>query len=216
LQQQQPQSNLEVQLKIPMKTLPTLMAVCLLFTLASCSKAVENIKERVGANAPTNVYIDHYIAKGLNNSNQAGYKPVNTAEMKFAVKFDNSAMYQNVIADNQLDINKLYGFSDNNQEHHINSARIGWRWYNNQLQLFAYVYNNSVQTNKFIASVPLNQEINCSIRIEGNTYIFNASGVQVTMPRASTTATAVGYQLYPYFGGDEVAPQDIHVWIKDL
>lgn len=192
------------------------MAVCLLFTIASCSKAVENIRDRVGANTPNNVYIDHYIAKGQNSSNHAGLRTINTSEMKFAVKFDNSAMYQNVIADNQLDINKLYGFSDNNQEHHINSARIGWRWYNNQLQLFAYVYNNSVQSSKLITSVPLNQEINCSIKVDGNIYTYSVNGTIVTMPRASTTATAVGYQLYPYFGGDEVAPQDIHVWIKDL
>lgn len=199
-----------------MKNLSILAAICLLFTFTSCKKAVESIKDRVGANAPKEVFVDHFIAKGQNNSDHSGYKPVNTAEMKFSVKFDNSAMYKNVVTDNQLDINKLYGFSDNNQEHHINSARIGWRWYNNQLQLFAYVYNNSVQSNKFIASVPLNQEINCTIKAEGNVYIFTASGVQVTMPRASTTATAVGYQLYPYFGGDEVAPQDIHIWIKDL
>jgi len=199
-----------------MKTLPALLAVCLLFTFSSCKKAVENIKDRVGANAPTGVFIEHLIAKGLNNSNQAAYKPVNTAEMKFAVRFDNSAIYQTALTENQSDINKLYGFSDNNQEHHINSARIGWRWYNNQLQLFAYVYNNSVQSNQFIASVPLNQEVNCSIRAEGNVYYFNASGVQITMPRASTTVLASGYQLYPYFGGDEAAPQDIKIWVKDI
>ncbi len=199
-----------------MKNLSILAAICLLFTFTSCKKAIESIKDRVGANAPTNVFVDHYIAKGQNNSDHSGYKPVNATEMKFSVKFDNSAMYKNVIADNQQDINKLYGFSDNNQEHHINSARIGWRWFNNQLQLFAYVYNNSVQSNQLITSVPLNQDISCSIKVEGNIYIFNVNGTVIKMPRASTTATAVGYQLYPYFGGDEVAPQDIHIWIKDL
>ncbi len=199
-----------------MKTLSTLLAVCLLFTFSSCTKAVENIKDRIGTNAPANVFVEHVISKGQSNSNQVGYKAVNTAEMKFAVKFDNSAIYQTAVADNQFDINKLYGFSDNNQEHHINSARIGWRWYQNQLQLFAYVYNNSVQSHQFIASFPLNQEINCSIRVEGNAYIFNVNGAQVTMPRASTTVQATGYQLYAFFGGDETAPQDIHIWIKDL
>jgi len=36
------------------------------------------------------------------------------------------------------------------------------------------------------------------------------------MSRASSTATAVGYKLYPYFGGDEAAPHDINIWIKEL
>jgi hypothetical protein len=30
------------------------------------------------------------------------------------------------------------------------------------------------------------------------------------------TTKAKGYQLYPYFGGNELAPHDMHIWIKDL
>jgi len=36
------------------------------------------------------------------------------------------------------------------------------------------------------------------------------------MPRESTTTMAEGYQLYPYFGGDETAPHDIFIWIEKL
>jgi len=193
-----------------------LFALTPIVMLSSCSKVVENVKDRFGANAPVKQFVEHVIVQGSHYGNKSGYKSINTNEMKFSVQFDNSAMYQTANPENQGDINKLYGFSDNNQEHHTNSARIGWRWYNNQLQLFAYVYNNTVESDRLITSVPLNQEINCSIKVQGDSYIFNVNGATVTMPRASTTTGAVGYQLYPYFGGDEVAPQDIKILIKDL
>ncbi|HEX6914302.1 MAG TPA: hypothetical protein VF145_03630, partial [Chitinophagaceae bacterium] len=173
-----------------------------LATLSSCKKAVENVKGRFGANAPKDQFVDHIIAQGTHNSDKNAYKPVNTSEMKFKVIFDNSAVYSTVDPWNQGDINKLYGFSDNNQDHHTNSARIGWRWFENQLQLFAYVYNNTVESDKLIAAVPLNQEISCSIRAAGDQYIFTVNGTTVSMSRASATPEATGYQLYPYFGGD--------------
>jgi hypothetical protein len=36
------------------------------------------------------------------------------------------------------------------------------------------------------------------------------------MPRSSITAKASGYLLFPYFGGDETAPHDMGIEIKDL
>jgi hypothetical protein len=35
------------------------------------------------------------------------------------------------------------------------------------------------------------------------------------MPRAAATVKAKGYRLYPYFGGDETAPHDITISIRD-
>ena len=199
-----------------MKFNAALFAVLSVFFLISCKKGVESIKDRIGSNTPVNQFIEHNILAGNHSTDKIGYRPVNTTEMKFVVRFDNSAIYQTIDAANQADINKLYGFSDNNQDHHVNSARIGWRWYNNQLQLLAYVYNNSIQSDRMIVSVPLNQDVNASIKVESSTYIFNVNGTIVTMPRTSVTPKAVGYQLYPYFGGDEVAPQNIKIWIKDI
>lgn len=136
------------------------------------------------------------------------------SELKFIVVFDSSAKYTSAFPENQLDINKLYGFSDNNTQHHENSARIGWRWNENELQLFAYIYNNSVRSFQYIKSVPINDEINCSIKIEANKYIFAVDGTTIEMPRFSTSPN--GYKLYPYFGGDEVAPHKISIRIKEI
>lgn len=199
-----------------MKFKVSVLAVMLVFALTSCKKTVQSVKDRIGTNVPANQYVEHNILTGTHYSDKNAYKPVNMAEMKFIVKFDNSAMYQTVDPGNQGDINKLYGFSDNNQDHHVNSARIGWRWYNNQLQLFAYVYNNSVHSDKLITTVPLNQDVNASIKVVGNIYEFNVNGSIVTMPRASATTLGVGYWLYPYFGGDEIAPHNIKILIKDI
>jgi hypothetical protein len=196
--------------------LKNVLTAFVLLLLISCQKEISKDTQPVTPPVPLNQWVEHTIAKGTHNSNKNSFRAVNTTEMRFVVKFDNSAIYQTVDTNNQRDINKLYGFSDNNQEHHTNSARIGWRWYQNELQLFAYIYNNTVQSDKFITAVPLNQEINGNIKAEGSLYTFKVNNVVVTMPRASTTAGAVGYQLYPYFGGDEPSPQEIKIQVKDL
>ena len=193
----------------------TILTTIVALVFIACQKEID-YNEPVIPSAPQIQWVEHIIAKGEHNSDKNVFKQVNKVEMKFMVKFNNSAIYQTVDPNNQPDINKLYGFSDNNQEHHTNSARIGWRWHNNQLELLAYIYNNTVQTDKFITAVPLNQEINCSIKAEGNLYTFKVNNTTVTMPRVSTTAGAVGYQLYPYFGGDEPSPQEIKILIKDI
>lgn len=201
-----------------MSVKPLLYITFTLFIFTACQKEIGSTDingQPQNPPAPAG-WTEHFIAKGGHNSDKNPYKPVSTPEMKFTVKFDNSAIYQCVDTNNQRDINKLYGFSDNNQEHHTNSARIGWRWYNNELQLYAYIYNNTIESDKFITVVPLNQELSCSIKADGSLYVFTVNGKQVTMPRYSTTPQAVGYQLYPYFGGDEVAPHDIRIWIRDL
>lgn len=198
------------------KIVPVLFAAISVLMLASCKKSLkEMIKDNI--DGPTTYqFVEYTIAQGGHSSDKNSYKSVTTSEMKFAVKFDNSASYQSVAPDNQLDVNKLYGFSDNNQEHHTSSARIGWRWYNNQLELHGYVYNNGAFSHKLLTAIPLNQEINCSIKVQGPAYIFTANAVSITMPRAAITEQAMGYQLYPYFGGDEVAPHQIKIQIKNL
>ncbi len=191
-----------------------LLNAFLVVLMISCQKETSN--ESAANPIQQSQWIIHTIAKGSHDSDKNQYKSVDKKEMKFLVKFDSSAIYQTVNPSNQADINKLYGFSDNNQEHHTNSARIGWRWFNNQLELWGYIYNNTLRIEKFITAVPLNQEINCSIKAEGNLYTFKVQNTLITMTRTSTTATAIGYQLYPYFGGDEPSPQQIKIQIKDL
>ncbi len=161
-------------------------------------------------------FITYTIKKGLNFSDFNFFKPVNITEQKFVVIFDSSAIYTTINPINQLDINKLYGFSDNDSAHHVFSARFGWYWANNKLTLHGYVYNNGVVIKQALSSIPLKTEITCGIKVNPTTYTFTVNGVATNMPRASKTLTGKGYQLYPYFGGDEMAPQDIRIKIKEL
>jgi hypothetical protein len=191
------------------------------FLVVSCQKELDGVVTTTNSPLPpplpgTAQFTEHRIAKGGHSSDKNPVKAVTITEMKFIVRFDSSAIYQSLDTNNQRDINKLYGFSDNNEDHHTNSARIGWRWYNNELQLFGYNYNNTAVKTQFIKAVSLNKDINCAIKVAAGSYIFNVDGTQVTMTRTAPDPQAVGYQLYPYFGGDEVAPHDIIIRVKDL
>lgn len=140
---------------------------------------------------------------------------LNITALNFDVIFDSSAIYKTNNIANQGDINKLYGFADNDH-HQTNSARLGWRWYNNQLQLHAYVYKFKKRSSKFLKAIPFNQPVSCSIAIKGGTYIFVADEDTVALSRGPQQATAAGYKLFPYFGGDETAPHDIKIKIKEI
>lgn len=184
----------------------------------SCKKSIDqsslNNIEQVTVNNYSN--IQYTIKQGNQYCDKNAYQAVNTAELKFIVKFDSSAIYQTINSGNQVDINKLYGFSDNNADHHQFSARFGWRWKNNALEIFAYIYNNGNMCFQQIGIAKIGEETTCNIKIAGCSYVFSMNNYSITMPRASTTSTAIGYKLYPYFGGDEMAPHDISIWIKEI
>ncbi|HEX8315787.1 MAG TPA: hypothetical protein VF609_12380, partial [Flavisolibacter sp.] len=116
----------------------------------------------------------------------------------------------------QHDIKKLYGFSDNGEQHHQYSARFGWRWSEGALRLFAYTYNKGMRDEKEITTISVGIEVVCSIKVFPEVYEFSVDGKVVTMPRMSRTTAGKGYQLYPYFGGDEAAPHEVRIWIKEL
>lgn len=186
----------------------------------SCSKQIEttgsSISAKKGSESVSNQYIQYTIMKGQQYCDKSIFVPVKCSHVSFKVKFDSSAIYKTAADSNQADINKLYGFSDNNAAHHEYSARFGWRWSNNALRLFAYDYNNGVMSFKELGAVQIGVENTCSIRISGNEYVFTLNGVETKMPRASTTTLAEGYKLFPYFGGNESAPHTISIWIEEL
>ena len=183
-----------------------------LFFLASCTK--DDVPATPAR--PTDTFIQYTIPQGSHYSDKSTYRQVDKREMRFTVRFDSSAIYTTTDPQNQYDINKLYGFSDNNSTHHQFSARMGWRWSDGALRLFAYVYNNGTVSAEEIAAVPVGTEASCLIRAEDGSYVFSVNDVTRTMPRRSGAGTARGYQLYPYFGGNETAPHEIRIWIREM
>ena len=143
------------------------------------------------------------------------YETIKSDELKFVAIFNSSAIYESKDPVNQLDINKLYGFSDCNSHHQKNSARFGWRWNNNSLEILAYVYNDGERKYQFITTVPLDTEVNYSLKITDDSYQFFVDNSYVIMDRTSNCDVGFHYLLYPYFGGDEPAPHDISISIRD-
>lgn len=189
-----------------------LCSICLFLALSSCNKSSIEIIDKGSSNEE----FDHYIIPaGHHYSTESSFSRTAYSELRFLVRFDQSAIYQTIDTANQYDINKLYGFSDNEANHHTFSARIGWRWSENALRLFGYVYNNGEPSYEEITSISIGTVHECSIRVTGSTYVFTVNSSSLVMPRSSTGAVANGYKLFPYFGGDEMAPHDIHIWIKE-
>lgn len=193
-----------------------------LLSLASCTKSVDDITNNTSFRGQSitatasNQFIPYTITRGQQYCDKSIYQAVKYDQLSFIVKFDSSAIYHTLTKGNQDDINKLLGFSDNNAQHHQYSARFGWRWSNNGLHLFGYIYNNGVRSSKEIGTVAIGSENSCSIKVSDNNYIFNLNGNSIKMPRESKTVKAEGYKLFPYFGGDELSPHDITIWIKEL
>lgn len=151
-----------------------------------------------------------------NSINPKGLRTLKTETMNLTVRFDESARY-NISKKNQKDINKLFGFADCNSLHHENSARFGWN-YNpetNQVDIFTYVYQNTNRLYKQIGSMAIGESVNMSISLEEDQYVFWFGNEFQSVARGTACEKGVYYLLYPYFGGDETAPQDIRVYITE-
>ena len=194
----------------------TLCLTGLLFVLFSCTKENTSPLKITHGGVTATQFTKYTISQGQNYCDGNIFTATSYSQLNFMAKFDSTAIYSNVNPGNQLDINKLYGFSDNNSTHQQFSARFGWRWSENALRLFGYVYNNGIRDSKELGIVSIGAENNCSIKVNPKSYVFTLNGKIDSLPRTSTTLKASGYKLYPYFGGDETAPHNIYIWIKEL
>lgn len=193
----------------------TFICFTLFIIINGCTKD-QTIAVNAPANLPAEEILTQYnIATGEHYCDKTTIKPITLSEMVFKVKFDSSAIYTTVDPLNQYDINKLYGFTEG-QNPHVNSARIGWAYNEGKLRLYAYAYNNQQRISQEISTVNIGETINCAIKFDSLNYIFIVKDRQVKLSRAPTGVLAQGYQLFPYFGGDEVAPHPIRIYIKDM
>ena len=198
-----------------MKKILSLAGFWLLF-FSACQKDDELIQRNKKQMLPATTFTNYTIKQGNQFCDQSTFSAVEYSELKFVVKFDSSAIYTTLDPSNQYDINKLYGFSDNNSDHQKFSARFGWRWSDKALHIFAYVYNYSILIWKELGTVQIGQENTCSVRVLYQQYVFSLNKITDTLHRSSTTTAGVGYKLFPYFGGNELAPHDIEIKIKEL
>lgn len=161
-------------------------------------------------------FISYTIRAGNNEVERNTNSLFTSSSIRFQAIFDSSGIYQTAAPENQADINKLIGFSDCSSHHQTNSARFGWNWYNNAIQIYAYDYVDGQRQVKEMGPVEIGATNNFKIATSGNTYIFTLNGKEETMPRHCSGGVGVSYKLLPYFGGNEIAPHDITIKIRYL
>lgn len=192
--------------------LPAVFIAIAVFT--GCTK--DTVVPAGSDKSPLTGFTEYIIPAGKQFSNGTVANAINTADYRFQAYFDSTAIYT-LPAGDQQDINKLTGFADNGTTHLEYSARFGWRWSEGRLRLFGYVHNNGIIQEKQIGAIDIGKVYTCSIKVSGKSYLFAVDGLgTVTLPREAATVTGQGYRLFPYFGGNNVAPHEIHVWLKYL
>src|SRR4051812_45761020 len=100
-----------------MKSRPFLAAIVMLLLFSSCKKIVETVTNNSVISPKTGEFYQYVIRQGQHYTDNNNFQRVEYDELKFTVKFDSTSIYQTIDPANQEDINKLYGFSDNNSTH---------------------------------------------------------------------------------------------------
>lgn len=156
------------------------------------------------------------IKKNSHWSNKLFYKLLNffnyDERLSYIVKFNSSCLYHIETVD-KYDINKLFGFSSG-FNHHKNSARFGWNSVNDKILLFAYCYVNGKRVSEFIKDISIDEEYKMIILDKKSHYLFTliSSNDIITQTKIEKPKDfKVGYKLWPYFGGNLKAPQNISI-----
>ncbi len=183
----------------------------LIVLLTKCTKEHSHANEQL-----TDTFTTYTIPANQQFSLQNNYRTTDSSHLSFMVIFDSSCIYKTSDPINQYDINKLYGYSDCDSMHLINSARIGWRWSDDSLRLFSFVHYNGQILSKEMTTVSIGSIISCSIICDNNIYKFKVNSSYTEMPRYCNGINYRHYFLYPYFGGDEKAPHEIKIKIKEM
>ena len=172
--------------------------------LASCAKETDEFG-----------YKTYIIKKGEHRSGNFFNHPVNS-RINFKFILDESAEYTTEIAENQYDVNKIYGFSDFGKSHQKYSIRLGWRYIKGNVELCWLKRENSSMSSGFIQTIDINTAYKAMIDV-GTFYYTIAINNDTTLVRRRPDGfwgQIRRYYLYPYFGGNEFAPHDITIKIK--
>ena len=155
------------------------------------------------------------IKKGDHHSSPKVVRFVSGTSMKLSFVFDESANYEftGAAASDQLDTNKLYGFSDCKSHHSENSARLGWRSNQGKIEIMAFTHRAGKFYYDSLGFVEPNRMNQGSISLSNDkkNYIYQMNETKLTVHRGCEDAKAVGHALQPYFGGNQTAPQDVHI-----
>ncbi len=155
------------------------------------------------------------IKKGRHFSNKFIEKLVSFFNFKrkliYNVKFDESAIYTDTSVD-RFDVNKLFGFSIG--YHHNDSYRFGWNCLNDKIHIYSYCYINGNRLISEICSIKINEHYKFIIYLNGSKCIFTVVDPYLGIKQDIIQVPykkVFGYKLWPYFGGNKSAPQNINI-----
>ncbi len=154
------------------------------------------------------VTIIYKISAGEHYSTPQLFTNLDTNPLVFYAKFDSSAIASST------DINKLYGFTDANSSVHENSARFGWRWHNEKLEIFSYVYCDGQRSFTKIGEATIGEWQRYKIAFSDNDYTFTFHETSITEKRC-VSGRGIYTILQPYYGGNATAPHDIYIGIRE-
>ena len=179
--------------------------VLILLLLVSCAKEVDDLGFRV-----------YTIPAGEHSSGSFLNHPDNS-RISFQFVLDNSAYYKTEIPENQHDVNKIYGMSDFGVRHQKYSIRLGWRYLNEQLELCWLRHEEGKHSSATIRTIEPDVIYNATIDIKTFYYVIviNNDTTMVRRRPEGYWGLVRRYYLYPYFGGNEYAPHDITIKIKE-
>ena len=185
----------------------------LLIVFSSCEKEGGSNPEPVVPD-PGHPWVTHLIRSGQHQSDLSGFHSFASDSLSFRLVFDSSAVYQTTDPQNQMDWNKVLGFADCGSFHHENSLRLGWRYHPQKgVEIGAYIYVDQQRVMESLGVVLIGDTLDVCLRALGNQYLIDVLGNTYVHSR-SCSGPVQGYNLYPYFGGDETAPHDIRVHLQ--
>lgn len=137
---------------------------------------------------------------------------VGNTRLRFKAKFYPNCIYKPQREPEQ--ISKLYGISYG--KHHHCSARIGWRSDGNRIEVLSYVYTAHEQrVSRHIAFIDVQEWHEYTILRQGQMVELSMDdGPAHTYELISPTA--IGYRLFPYFGGEIPAPHEMWIEVEVL
>ena len=109
----------------------------------------------------------------------------------------------------------MWGVSDCGTNHMNNSIRFGWRWLKDSLEILWFKHENGVFDFDVITTVELNEVNYLELDITDSMYILRVN-TEVRHVSRYCDGDNKRYYLNPYFGGDETAPHDIKIKIKEI
>jgi len=159
-------------------------------------------------------YKVNFIIKESKHSSGIHFVPhLGVKRMDKTITFTDSCKYTSA----NKDWNKLFGFSYGH--HHNTSFRIGWRFRNNKFETCLYFYINGERKERRLEYVTTDVEYRFIITVHDTkvtiTYGVNGKELKSYDVRIEKINKKAGYYLFPYFGGQEVAPHKMLIKVKD-